>query len=145
MAPRAQGADPRNAQLFRYHPSVCGTRLGIAVLIYWWDVLGLRFLTVPAVTSASEVLTQTYVARFQWSLLRYSVFSVRKCASFLPIWFVQECCSQQEQENIDSPPGSRQLGVSFTSQDDSESHGPRGVGFYSSHLVSLSHFVDSTV
>ena len=34
--------------------------MAIAVLIYWWDVLGLRFLTQPAVTSASEVLTQTY-------------------------------------------------------------------------------------
>ena len=61
MARRAQGADPRSAQLFRYLPSVCGTQLGIAVLFFYlWDVLGLRFLTLPAVTSASEVLTQTY-------------------------------------------------------------------------------------
>ena len=51
VAPRAQGADARTAQLFRY-------QLGIAVLIYLWDidVLGLRFLAQPAVTSASEVL-----------------------------------------------------------------------------------------
>ena len=41
-------------------PSVFVTQLGIAVLIYWWDVLGLRFLALPAVTSANEVLTQTY-------------------------------------------------------------------------------------
>ena len=62
MAPRAQGAKPRTEHLFRYLPSVCGTQLCIAVLVYWWDidVLGLLCLTQPAVTSASGVLTQTY-------------------------------------------------------------------------------------
>ena len=59
MAPSAEGANPRTAQLFRCPPSFFGTQLGIAVLIYW-DVLCLRFLSLPAVTSASEVLTQTY-------------------------------------------------------------------------------------
>ena len=61
MALRTQGADPRTAQSFRYPPSVHGTQPGIAVLIYLWDVLGLRFLSLPAVTSASEVLTQAFV------------------------------------------------------------------------------------
>ena len=58
MAPGAQGADPKTAQSFRYPPSVFGTQPGIAVLIYLWDVLGLRFLVPPAVTSAIGVLTQ---------------------------------------------------------------------------------------
>ena len=68
MAPRAQGADPRTVLLFRYLPSVFGTLLGIAVFIYLLDVLGLRFLAPTAVTSATEVLTQTYCSSglFQW-------------------------------------------------------------------------------
>ena len=57
---REGGRRPKNRATFQVSPSVCGTQLGIAVLIYWWDVLGLRFLTLPAVTSASEILTQTY-------------------------------------------------------------------------------------
>ena len=59
VAPRAQGADPRTEHLFRYPFSTfaVGTRLIMAVFT---DVLGLRFLTHPAVTSASEVLIQTY-------------------------------------------------------------------------------------
>ena len=60
MAPIAQGADRRTALLFRYHPSVCGTLLVIAEFIYFLVVLGLRFLAPPAVTSAIEVLTQTF-------------------------------------------------------------------------------------
>ena len=54
VAPRAQGADPRTA-----HPS--GIPLQYRCTFFWWDiyVLGLRFLAPPAVTSASEVLTQT--------------------------------------------------------------------------------------
>ena len=44
--------------------------MAVAVRVYWWDVyvLGLRFLAPPAVTSASEVFTQTFVARLQWRL-----------------------------------------------------------------------------
>ena len=62
MAPRAQGADPSTAHLFRYPPTARGALVAIAVLVYWWDiyVMGLRFLAQPAVTSASEVLSQTY-------------------------------------------------------------------------------------
>ena len=62
---KSSGRRPKNLQV---SPSVCGTQLGIVVLIYWWDVLGLRFLAPPAVTSASEVLTQNFVARLQWRL-----------------------------------------------------------------------------
>ena len=58
VAPRAQGADPKTAHSFRYPPSVRGTQLGIPVLgiaVFigmFWDF---------AVTSAIEVLTQTFV------------------------------------------------------------------------------------
>ena len=56
MAPRALRAPTQEPSIFS------GIPYSIAVLIYWWDiyVLGLRFLAQPAVTSASEVLTQTY-------------------------------------------------------------------------------------
>ena len=53
VAPRTQGADPSTAQSFRNPPSVHGTQLGIAVFVgLFWD-----FGSLPAVTSASEVLT----------------------------------------------------------------------------------------
>ena len=55
---RAPTQEPRILQV---SPLVFGTLLGIAVLIYLWGVLGFRFLTLPAVTSASEVLTQAFV------------------------------------------------------------------------------------
>ena len=57
---KSSGRRPKNRASFRYHPSVRGTQLGIAVLIFWWGVLGLRFLAPPAVTSAIEVSTQTF-------------------------------------------------------------------------------------
>ena len=64
---RAPTQEPRILQV---SPSVFSTQLGIAVLIYLWGfyVLGLRFLAPPAVTSAIEVLTQTFVALLQWRL-----------------------------------------------------------------------------
>ena len=40
VAPRAQGADPKTVQSFRYPPSVHGTWLGIAVFIgMFWDFM----------------------------------------------------------------------------------------------------------
>ena len=78
MAPRAQGADPRTEHLFRYPSSTyaVGTQLIVAVLTMFWVFGSLHMPAVisaipglnsdldvwhqPAVTSASEVLTQTY-------------------------------------------------------------------------------------
>ena len=59
---KCTGSRPKNRASFRYHLTVRGAQMAIAVLIYWLDiyVLGLQFLAQPAVTSASEVLTQTY-------------------------------------------------------------------------------------
>ena len=59
---KSTGRRPKNRASFRYPPTVRGALMAIAVLIYWWDtyVQGLRFLALPAVTSASDVLTQTY-------------------------------------------------------------------------------------
>ena len=54
MAPRAQGADPSTAHLFMYPFST----YAVGYCRISWVVLGLR--APPVVTSASEVLTQTY-------------------------------------------------------------------------------------
>ena len=43
-------------------------------------------LHLPAVTSASEVLTQTNVARSQWSFLRRSVFESELLFSLLALF-----------------------------------------------------------
>ena len=58
---KSSGRRPKNRATLQVSPlSILVRSLGIAVLIYLWDVLGLRFLAPPAVSSASEVLTQTY-------------------------------------------------------------------------------------
>ena len=58
---KSSGRRPKNRAILQVSTSVFGTQPGIAVLIYLWDVLGLRFLAPPAVTSAIGVLTQAFV------------------------------------------------------------------------------------
>ena len=96
------GRRPKNRASFRYLPTVRGALVAIAALICWCDVLGLRFLSLPEVTSArSELRLAWHVYNGVCCAFQFSVFG-----SVL-LWFVQACCSQQEQENMDSPPGSR--------------------------------------
>ena len=78
---RAPTQEPR---IFQVSPSVFGTQLGIAVLIYLWGVLGLRFLTLPAVTSASEVLTQAFVKfEVESYMCAYRIVLLNRTWSFL--------------------------------------------------------------
>ena len=63
---RAPSQEPRNFSGIL--PQYVVRRWVLPFLFFWWDVLGLWFLAPPAVTSASEVLTQTHRSSglFQW-------------------------------------------------------------------------------
>ena len=76
---------PKNGATLQVSPSIFGSLLGIAVFIYLLDVLGLRFLTLPAVTSAIEVLTQTHRSSgvVQWPACWAHNPKVRKEQSYM--------------------------------------------------------------
>ena len=74
MAPRAQGADPRTAQSFRYPPSVHGTQLGIAVFIgMFWEVTNESVpQVVDEIVDVVRLISQERVCRRTWSRLSMS-------------------------------------------------------------------------
>ena len=72
---KSSGRRPKNRATFQVSPLSMWYAAGyFRFFFYWWDDLGLRFFAQPAVTSASEVLTETYVARLQCCAIPFSVF-----------------------------------------------------------------------